>query len=364
MQSNKLEETPSNIGLSTINWAVLGCGQIAKTFMAGVKSLVHADVIACAASDEARAAAFAESFNIPQHFGDYSSMLQQRSIHAVYIATTHNFHFEHIMLCLQNGKHVLCEKPLTLNADQAKKAFALAKQNNLLLMEGVWTRFLPAISALQAVLDKGSIGNIQCVQANFSLNMQFPDAHRLNNPELAGGALLDLGIYPITIADIIFKKSPVKITSSWIRTSTGVDKNSFYTLEYDTGAVAQLSAGFRMSGPTYANIMGDKGDIYVPFFLGAKSFSVTLNGESPQLHRYDFEESDNFKFEIEHFTQLLLGGSGSSQINSQSRAAKSDCNAEQLLVSDLMPENTTLRVMGIMDTIREQWGLRYPHEDA
>ncbi|MFT4654550.1 MAG: putative dehydrogenase [Kangiellaceae bacterium] len=352
------QNTISTPPLSTINWAVLGCGHIAKTFMAGIESVSNATVIACAASDINRAKAFAESWAIPHHFGNYLSMLHERSIHAVYIATTHNFHYENIMLCLQHGKHVLCEKPLTLNAKQAKKAYALAEQNNLLLVEAVWTRFLPAILGLQAELAKNIIGNIQCVQANFSLNRDFPDTHRLNNPLLAGGALLDLGIYPITIADVVFGKSPISITSNRIDTATGVDKNSFYTLQYDTGAVAQLSAGFGMSGPTYATIMGDKGVISVPFFLAAKSFIVTLEGQAPQLHDYHFDESDNFKFEIMHFTQILLDAENNISADNNGRAQR-----DIRLSSNIMPAQTTLRMMSIMDTIREQWGLTYANED-
>jgi len=334
--------------MQKINWGVLGCGHIANTFMAGVSSVSQAEVIACAASDADRAKAFSEKYRIAHHFGDYQSMLEQRSVHAVYIATTHNFHFAHIMLCLRHVKHVLCEKPLTLNASQAEQCYTLAKQNNLLLIEAVWTRFLPAIGALKKVLEANTIGEVQCVQANFSLNRELPDAHRLNNPELAGGALLDLGIYPITIADIVFGEAPVNIQSHQIKTTTGVDKNSFYTLEYASGAIAQLSAGFRMSGPTYANIMGDKGLISVPFFLGAKSFTVTIDDQQAKEHHFDFDEKDNFMFEIAHFTQTLHDALNSNQ--------QSD------ITSTIMPAKTTLRVMRIMDTIRDQWGLCYADE--
>ncbi len=327
--------------MQNIKWAVLGCGHIAQTFMRSSASVANADVIACGASNNERAKAFAEKFSIAKHFGDYQSMLQERSIHAVYIATTHNFHFEHIMLCLRHGKHVLCEKPLTLNEAQAKQAFALAKQNNLLLVEAVWTRFLPAIQSLQKHIAKGTIGNVQCVQANFSLNRELPDSHRLNNKALAGGALLDLGIYPITIADIVFGELPINISSHHIKTHTGVDKNSFYTLEYASGAIAQLSSGFRMSGPTYANIMGDKGAIQVPFFLGAQHYTLTIEGEEPQRFDFPFDSVNNFSFEIEHVTQLLMAEKTSSHI---------------------MPAETSLRMMQIMDTIRKQWGLRYDQE--
>ena len=351
-----------NGSISVINWAVLGCGHIAKTFMAGIASVSHANLVACAASDAGRAKAFAETFAIEAHFGDYSAMLNERSVHAVYIATTHNFHFEHIMMCLQHGKHVLCEKPLTLNAGQAKRVFALAAQHNLLLIEAVWTRFLPAITALQALLADQAIGSIQGLQANFSINRELPSTHRLNNPALGGGALLDLGIYPITIADIVFARMPENIQSQYIPSSTGVDQNSFYTLQYDGGAVAQLSAGSRMSGPTYANIMGDKGSIYVPFFLGAKSFTVTLEGEAPKEYHYDFPESDNFKYEIEHMTQTLLTALNTSAL--EKNQIKREMTQEiPSLTSSVMPAQTTLRVMSIMDTIREQWELSYANEN-
>lgn len=325
-----------------INWAVLGCGDIAKAFMQSIKEVSNASVVACAASHIDRANTFAATHNIPQHFGNYVSMLQERSVNAVYIATTHNFHFEHIKLCLQHGKHVLCEKPLTLNAKQAEEVYTLAANNNLLLVEAVWTRFLPAILAMKKAIQDGVIGNVKAVQANFSLNQELPDTHRLKNKKLAGGALLDLGIYPITIADIVFNKMPSRIISSAQMIPTGVDQNSFYTLEYENGAVAQLSAGFRLNGPTYALIMGDKGSINVPFFLGAKGYELNVDGKDTEYFNYDFPESNNFTFEIQHVTDCLLAHS---------------------IESDLMPSSNTIRVMQIMDTIRSQWGLHYPDED-
>lgn len=327
--------------MQQINWAVLGCGHIAKTFMQSIQKVENANVVACAASNTERAQQFAQDYNIETAFGDYNSMLAERNIRAVYIATTHNFHFEQIIMCLQHGKHVLCEKPLTLNAKQAEQAFDLAAANNLMLVEAVWTRFLPAIRSIQELIKSGSIGEVLSVKANFSLNRDLPDTHRLKNKKLAGGALLDLGIYPITIADIVFAQTPKKIESSVIMTKTGVDENSFYTLEYEGGKTAQLSAGFKMSGPTEATIMGDKGFIRIPFFLGAKTYQINREGESPETCNFDFEDGSNFSFEIAHMTEFLLNDNCKSDIHSP---------------------DSTLRVMKIMDEIREQWGLTYPVE--
>lgn len=327
--------------MKEIRWGVLGCGHIANTFMRSIDTVQDTSVIACAARDENRAKAFANKYEIANAYANYQDMLEQREINLVYIATTHNFHFEHIMMCLKMGKHVLCEKPLCLNTQQAEQAYGLAEQNRLLLVEAVWTRFLPAIIELQKVLANGIIGNIQCLQANFSLNRDLPETHRLLNPNLAGGALLDLGIYPITMADICFAKKPKKVTCDMVKSTTQLDLNSFYTLHYDNGRVAQLSAGSRMSGPTFANIMGNKGSIYLPFFLGAKSFTVTLEGKEPREHFYDYAEGSNFSFEIEHMCDALRKGE---------------------TVSSIMPKDISLRVLSIMDEIRQKWALVYPNE--
>lgn len=327
--------------MTSIHWAVLGCGQIAQTFMQSVAKVRHAKVVACAASNEVRAKLFAREYDIVEYYDSYQTMLNAANIDAVYIATTHNFHYEQIILCLNHGKHVLCEKPLTLNAQQAERVFALAEHKKLLLIEAVWTRFLPAIQSMQAQLKDNILGEIKSVYANFSLNVDVDESHRLKNPMLAGGALLDLGIYPITLSDLVFTCDPVKITSSVIRSSTKVDENSFYTLEYTDGKTAQLSTGFTISRPTEAVISGDKGFIKIPHFLGAQQYEMSIDGQASQIHQYPFAEGDNFVFEIEHMTQILLSGELRSQVHST---------------------QSTMRVMRIMDEIRAQWGLVYPNE--
>lgn len=329
--------------MEKINWAILGCGHIAKTFMSSVKNVTNAKVVACASSELSRAQEFAKTHDIDKPFGSYDSMLEEDSVHAVYIATTHNFHFSQIMQCLQKGKHVLCEKPMTLNAQQAKVAFEYAQEHKLLLIEAVWTRFLPAILSLKQSIQFGAIGNVQGIQANFSLNRILPDSHRLKNKALAGGALLDLGIYPITIADIVFEEMPQNIVSRYIESNTGVDENSFFTLEYACGAIAQLSCGFRMSGPTYAHIMGDKGYIHVPDFLGAKEYTISVEGEPAKTLTFDYGLGENFAAEIAHMTECLLAGHTQST---------------------LMPPESTLRVLHMMDTIRQQWGFVYDDESV
>lgn len=340
--------------MKKIKWGVLGCGHISNTFMTSIEAVDCAEVAACAARDGQRAKSFANKYGIKSSYGSYDEMLADRSIHAVYIATTHNFHFEHIMLSLRNGKHVLCEKPLTLNVEQANKAFKLANEMKLLLVEGVWTRFLPAILTVQELIQQGEIGKVQALHANFSLNRDLPTSHRLLNLNLAGGALLDLGIYPLTIADIVFNQEPKHIHSSFIRASTGVDLNSFYTLHYTEGQTALLSAGSRMSGQTFAEVMGEKGRIFIPNFLAAQSFTLHQEGQPEKEVVLPFEQGHNFTAEISSFSQALLHDLNHFQAHPERDNIELACKE--------MPEVNTLRILGIMDTIRRQWGLIYPDE--
>lgn len=324
--------------MQNVKWGIIGCGGIAVTFVNSFRNTHGGRLIACAASLQARAETFAQTHNIEKVHENYLALVSDSDIDAVYIATTHNFHFEHIMLCLTHNKHVLCEKPLTVNAQQAKQAQALASEKNLLVLEAVWTRFLPAIEALQKVLRDELIGKVKSIQANFSLNRLMPDEHRLLNPALAGGALLDLGIYPLSLAHIVMGKMPIKASASAIMASTGVDEISNYFLEYDDGVTALLSSGFRQSAPCEAKIYGELGYIEIPQFLGAQSFTLHLDGEAPVVQTYKFEMGTQFSFEIQHVH---------------------DCLGRGLSDSPIMPMQTSVDMMTLMDGLRAQFGLVY-----
>jgi predicted dehydrogenase len=247
-----------------------------------------------------------------------------------------------VKLCLNAGKHVLCEKPLTVNANQTKVLIELASKNNVLLMEAVWTRFLPAIRSLQSAIQEGLIGEVVTVKADFSLNRELPTTHRLRNPELAGGALLDLGIYPITIASIVFQNAPHSIYAQCVLDDeTGVDQRGFYTIDFGQGKTALLTSGYTQAAPCEAVISGTKGHIIVPHFLGAKSYQVCVQDEAPQVIDLPFDEGHEFCAEIEHFHDCLENG---------------------LTQSPIFPLNKTLEMMQTMDEIRRQWGLKYSEE--
>jgi predicted dehydrogenase len=298
-------------------------------------------LLAAASRTAGRAETFTTAFGIERTYTDYESLACDPDIDVVYIATTHNFHFENIKLCLEQGKHVLCEKPFTVNAQQAKILAALAQQQACFMMEAVWTRFLPAIEQLSVLLAQGMIGDVQTITANFSISDDFSPDHRLRNIKLAGGALLDLGIYPLTLAALVFGESPRRIQSSAVLGETGVDESSFYLLEYAQGQRAILSSSFIDIAPTEALISGSKGYIKIPNFLAAQELQLHRENEAVQVLHCPFDEDENFTFEIAHVMQCIRQGQSQSEI---------------------FPLSKTINMMTTMDTIRAQWGLKYPNE--
>ena len=327
--------------MEKINWGVIGCGGIAHMFASGLQGLEQGTLLAGASRTPGRAAEFAEKHGMERVYTDYAALVSDPGVDAVYIATTHNFHFENTKLCLEHGKHVLCEKPFTVNAAQASELIGLARAKNLFLMEAVWTRFLPAIGKLRELLAAGVIGDVLTVKADFSIAGEFGAEHRLRNKALAGGALLDLGIYPITFASIVFGGQPVRIQSSAVLGDTGVDDRSFYLLDYEGGRRALLSSSFTDRAPTEGTVCGTEGHIRVPGFLWATQFRVFREGEEPETFDLPYGEGENFKFEIAHAMECIAAGKTES---------------------DIMPLAETLAIMQTMDTLRAQWGLEYPGE--
>jgi predicted dehydrogenase len=324
--------------MQDIKWGIMGCGSIAHMFASSLRSLEKGELLAGASRTPSRAEAFAEEHGMDRVYTDYELLVADPEVDAVYIATTHNFHYENIMLCLQNGKHVLCEKPFTVSAAQTAELITLAHDKKFFMMEALWTRFLPAIRRLQELLNTGVIGEVRTVKADFSIEGGFTPEHRLKNKALAGGALLDLGIYPITFASIVFGEQPSRIQSSAVIGDTGVDDRSFYQFDYPGGRIAQLSSSFTHLAPTEGIICGTKGYIRVPDFLAAHEFHIHRTDEEPETISLPYGEGENFKFEIDHAMECIAAGK---------------------LESDIMPLSETLAVMQTMDSLRSQWGLEY-----
>ncbi|HBW97308.1 MAG TPA: gfo/Idh/MocA family oxidoreductase [Pseudoalteromonas sp.] len=323
--------------MAKVNWGIIGCGNIAHTFAKSIAHCANAQLIGAASTSEQRAKEFATHYSV-KGYESYQALMQCPHIDAIYIANTHEQHFKTIAQCLVHDKHVLSEKPITVNAQQLTTLNQLAEQQNCFLMEGVWMRFLPAIVKLQQLLSEGVIGKVHSVNANFSLAGNFADSHRLMNPATAGGALLDLGIYPISIADVVFNKAPEQIKSLVHKSTTGVDERSVTLINYGQGQFTQLSSALQQNGPTEACILGEHGYIRIAEFVGAQSLELHLNAQQVQQFDFSFNDDENFKFEIAHVSECIL---------------------QQQTQSNVLPLSTSLRVMHIMDTLRAQWQLKY-----
>lgn len=327
--------------MSDFMWGVIGCGEIARKFASSLAVLDSGLLWAAASKSAERAAEYADAYDIKHAYTDYIALVNDPDVHAVYVATTHNFHYENVKLCLENGKHVLCEKPITVNATQFQELSDLAHKNGLFLMEGLWSRFLPAIQRLQELVAEGAVGDVRSVQVDFCLAMDVDDSHRLKNTELGGGALLDLGIYPINFAALIFGEHPQKVSSSAVMGKTGVDESSFYTFEYSGGRRAILSASFREAAPVTAVVRGSHGYIMVPNFLGATELRIKRNNEELESEWYLCQKDEGFKYEIAHVMECIEAGK---------------------MESDIMPHSETLAILKVMDGMRAEWGLHYPNE--
>jgi predicted dehydrogenase len=211
------------LNTNKVRWAILGAGHIATQFAHDFKTIKNADLVAVASSDLERAKVFAANYSIP-HSLTYNELYCSELVDAVYIATTHNFHFEHALACIQHGKAVLCEKPITINDTEFKKLAAFANEKHVFLMEAMWTYFLPAIKKAKDWIAEGRIGSVKLIQAGFSFLAQYNPSGRLFNPWMAGGALLDVGIYPIAFSQFFMNRKPDDIKVSAIFGDTKVDE--------------------------------------------------------------------------------------------------------------------------------------------
>ena len=328
--------------MKEINWGIIGCGGIAHMFATSLRALDRGTLLAGASRTRGRSAEFAATHGMERVYTDYEALVSDPDVDAVYIATTHNFHYENAKLCLEHGKHVLCEKPFTVNAAQAGELIDLARARNLFMMEAVWTRFLPAIGKLRELLAAGVIGEVLTVKADFSLAGEFGAEHRLRNKALAGGALLDLGVYSITFASIVFGGQPSRIQSTAVLGDTGLDDRSFYLFDYENERHALLSSTFNLNTPSEAMVCGTKGYIRIPWFPGAKELQVHRAGEKPEILKLPYGDGENFMFEIAHAMECIAAGK---------------------IESPILPLTESLAIMQTMDKLRAQWGLKYPGEN-
>ncbi len=322
-----------------IRWAILGAGRIANTFAKDFPFMQNAELVAVASSDKERASNFAKEYNIPKALS-HDELYNSNEVDAVYIATTHNFHFEQALKCLQSGKAVLCEKPITVNDSEFKKLMAVSKEKNVFLMEAMWTYFLPAIQKAKQWLDEGKIGKLKVIQADFAVPMEKNYEGRVYNLKLAGGSLLDLGVYPVSLAYYFTNKAPEKITASGVMTKTGVDETLGMIFQYgDATATLFTSIITRMTNKL--RIFGEEGYIEIHDFWRTKSAKLFDKYFNLSEAFDDERKSHGFIFEMQHANDMILEGK---------------------IESPVIPQSRSNNIQETMMEIRKQIGLKYPFE--
>lgn len=323
-------------------WGIIGCGLIAPKFFQALENTGEGHVVAAASASTRRAQRLGQTLGIDNVYGSYVDMLEREKLDAVYIATSHNFHYENAKLCFAHNLPVLVEKAFTRNQAEAEELIEIASLQNLFLMEAMWTRFNPATVKLRELLADGVIGDVQQLKIAFCtkmpISMKTMPWNRMYNPHLAGGALLDLGVYPLAFARMVFGRRPERISGSANMAWTGVDKTSEYHLDYGGGRRADLITSFIEERPRDAVITGTKGIIHMPMFIGAGRFRLTRPGRAPETIECD---SPGFEHEIREVHRCLREG---------------------LIESPGMPLAETLDVMRTADELRALWGMKYPGE--
>ena len=326
--------------MEKIRWGILATGWIADQLAEAIISQRDAECLAVGSRSQASADAFGEKWHIPRRYPTYEALAADPDVDVIYIATPHNLHYENMKLCLNAGKHVLCEKPLTVNAAQAKECLELAKEKGLFLMEAMWMKFIPAVQQMQKWVADGRIGTVRLVQANFAFNIPFDPHGRLYDPALAGGALLDMGIYTSTLAHLVLGK-PDSILSAACLGETGVDELNTAIWQYADGTQAVLTSTQRLERPCDAFITGTEGYIKLHSnFWHSRKLTLKQRGQAKEVVQIPYD-GNGYGYQVREVHDCLRAGK---------------------LESAVVPHADTLEIMTLLDEMRGQWGLVYPEE--
>jgi predicted dehydrogenase len=323
-----------------IKWGILGPGKIADKFASAFTHVPDATLQAVASRDEVRASAFAAKFGIPTVHSTYEALAADPDVDIIYVATPHNFHHEQTILCLKNKKAVLCEKPLTLSTESAMAMIRTAEENDVFLMEGMWSRFFPYLHKTLELIQAGTIGEVQFVRADFGFTYPFDPQSRVYNIDLAAGAQLDVGIYPMFLALVLLGK-PDRIQALAKRTGSGVDIATSAQFFFRNGSMAHIFSSVVTESPKQAEIMGTLGTltIHAPWYK-SQAITVKNNDGTEQLFQFPFE-GFGFQYQLQHVTE---------------------CMQEGLKESPLMSFDFTLMMAEVADKILSQCDVVYPHK--
>ncbi len=322
-----------------MKFAILAPGGIAHSMAKAVSEIEKIERYAVASRDLKRAEKFAEQWGFEKAYGSYEEMVQDPQVEFVYVASPHSHHYEHAKLCLEHGKHVLVEKAFTVNARQARELIRLSEEKGLLLAEAIWTRYMPSRRMLDDILACKAIGNVTSLTAN--LGYILPHVERMQNPELAGGALLDLGVYPINFALMAFHGEIKDVHATAVMSPKGIDWVNSITLTFEEEKMAVLHSDMLAQTDRQGVISGDKGYLEVQNINNCEEIRV-FGLDRKMTARYQVPEQINgYEYEVLACIRAIEAG-------------KTECEE--------MPHSEILRVMELLDRIRGQWDMVYPCE--
>jgi predicted dehydrogenase len=325
-----------------IRWGILGTG-----FIAGLQTQDLADngftVQAVGSRNAESSKAFSEKFGIPTAHGSYEALVADPEVDVVYVASPHTYHHAHALLALNAGKHVLVEKPFTINAREAQEIFALAEAKGLVALEAMWSRFLPHMARLREIIQEGTLGEVRKVTASHNQDLPKDPAHRLNDPALGGGALLDLGVYPVSVAlDVL--GTPKTIRASASMTATGVDRQTAAIFEYPQGQQALIDCALDTASNNRAAVIGTEGWIDIESTWYNPTAFTVFDVQGNVLEKFEQPvNSRGMQFQAAEMERLVNEGAAAGNV---------------------LPPGESMAVMAVMDEIRRQIGLKYGADAA
>ncbi|KAL5282792.1 DHDH.2 family protein [Megaselia abdita] len=332
--------------MTTLRWGIASAGKISNDFAVGLSCLPKQEhtILAIAARDLKRSEVFAKLHGIPKAYASYAELARNPDIDVVYIGSVNTEHLDISKLMLENGKHVLCEKPLCLNRKQSSELVELARSKKLFLMEAIWSRFFPAYTYLRQLLANGALGRIQSIDVGFGFDLKSVD--RLQKKELGGGTVLDLGVYTIQLCQWVAQEAPSSIESTGELNEEGVDVAVSATLKYPSGIVANMSTSAKEMLSNTAVIKGTKGETTLNMFWCPTS----LIGVDGGTKSWDLPKTDKF-----------LNFPNSQGLGYQAVTVR-DCIFNKKLESNIVSHNESILIASIQDTIRKQIGVRFPQD--
>ena len=325
-----------------MNLAILGCGGIARTMAVTVAGLKDVNAYAAGSRSIEKAEAFAKEFGFEKAYGSYEEMLEDDKIDLVYIAVPHSHHHEWTIKALNAGKNVLCEKAFAVNEKQTREMIELSEKKNLLLAEAIWPRYMPSRRILTEIIEQGTIGRVRTVSAN--LGYKIAQNERLVKPELAGGCLLDLTVYTLNFASMVWGDDIKKISASCVMTDTGVDGQDTVMIEYGDGRMASLFTTIY----TLTNRMG--------LIAGEEGFIEVQNINNPEEIRIYSPDRNGPKLEKRIEVPAQITGYEYEVLSCMKAIDEGKIECPE------MPHSQTIQIMCQMDEIRRQFGIKYPFE--